>query len=123
MYIRIYLVPFNDSQLAIDIPDTALILSNEQFVPVQTAPSVTLIQQPVTSEFTPFNSAQLQETLTTAQTQELRICWREPEDVQQYPDTDVIEATDPTGGVCLCGITCMGTDLAFVQVYNVPVTA
>lgn len=118
-YIRLYLVPFNNVQQIIDVPDTALVLSNGDFVPVQVAQSVTLTGQPIDSEFIPFDASQMQEALTGAQTQDIRICWREPSDVQQYPDTDVEEATDPTGGVCVCLITCEGTKLTFVQVYNV----
>jgi hypothetical protein len=121
-YIRLYLVPFNGQQQILDVPSTSLILSNGQFVSVQVAPSVTLMGVPVQFNFTPFDQAQLSQVLEQAQTQELRICWREPEDIQQYPDTDVIMVTDPTGGQCLCGLTCSGTQLSYVQVYNVPVT-
>jgi len=120
-FIRLYLVPFNDQQQILDVSSMALILSDGQFVPVQTAPSVTLVGIPVTEVFTPFDSSQLPQTLTNQQTQELRICWREPVDVSQYPDTDVITANDPSGGVCQCGVTCLGPNISYVQVQNVTV--
>jgi hypothetical protein len=120
-FIRLYLVPFNDQQQVLDVPDTALILSDGQFLPVQTAPSVTLVGVPVTEVFTPFDPTQIPQTVTNQQTQELRICWREPEEVSQYPDTDVIVVTDPTGGMCICGVTCLGPNISYAQVQNVTV--
>lgn len=120
-YLRLYLVPFNGQQQVIDVPDSVLILSNGQFVLVQTAPTVTLVGVPVTDTYTPFNAQQMQETLVIQQTQELRICWREPIPTQQYPDNNVIEANDPSGGTCVCGITCSGPEITYVQVQNVTV--
>jgi hypothetical protein len=121
-FIRLYLVPFNGQQQILDVPSDALILSNGQFVLVQTAPSVTLYGVPVSEVFTPFNSSQTPVQLTNQQTQELRICWREPVDVQQYPDAEVIVVNDPSGGTCVCGITCVGANLTYVQVQNVEAT-
>jgi hypothetical protein len=121
-FTRLYLVPFNNVQQIIDVPNTDLILSNGKYVPVQVAPTVTLMGAAITENFTPFNPSQSEQVITGQQTQDIRICWREPSDIQQYPDTDVIEATDPSNGSCICGITCSGTDLSFVKVYNVPAT-
>ncbi len=40
--------------------------------------------------------------------------------VDPTPDDDtdpqIVSAPDPTGGVCICGLTCVGTDLRWVQV-------
>jgi hypothetical protein len=121
-YIRLYLVPFDGVQQILDVPSDALVLSDGQFVPVQIAPSITLLGVPVEYNFTPFDQSQLSQVLTQSQVQELRVCWREPEDMQQYPDTDLITAVDPTGGQCICGVSCLGTQLSYVQVINVPAT-
>jgi len=121
MFIRLYLVPFQDQQQIIDVPDNVLILSNGNFLPIQTAPSVTLVGALVTNTFVPFDASQLQETLVGQQTQELRVCWREPVSTQQYSDNGVIEVNDPTGGVCICGVTCLGPKITYVQVQNVTV--
>lgn len=119
-YIRLYLVPGVDgTQQVVDVPDNVTLLSNGNFMLAQNAPTLTVVGAPVTSNFTPFDPAQLQTTLTTQETQEIRICWREPSPTQTYPDTGVIEAQDPTDGVCLCGITCIGPQLSYVQVTNV----
>lgn len=118
-FIRVYLVPFDNKQQIIDIPDTALVLSNNQFVPVQVASSVTLVGVPISTSFTPFNSSQLPEVLNMSQTQDIRICWREPVTVQTNSDAQVIEVTDPTGGQCVCGITCQGTVITYVRVTDV----
>ena len=30
--------------------------------------------------------------------------------------TDVVQQADPTGGVCICGITCTGANIQCIQV-------
>lgn len=120
-YIRLYLVPTQPTaaQQVIDVDSTDLVLSQGQFVPVQNAPSITLVGTPVTSSFETFTSEDVTLSLETAQQQEVRVCWREPVGTDQFPNEDLIIAADPSDGVCVCGITCQGTDLAYVQVQNV----
>lgn len=48
-----------------------------------------------------------------------RVINTEPQSSVEYPNPNVIEAIDPTNGQCLCGITCLGTELAFVKVYSI----
>lgn len=121
-YTRLYLVPTNGVQQVIDIDSSDLVLSNGTFVPVQVAPTVTLVGSSYSSQFTPFSYTPVPAgglDLSMAQQQELRVCWREPVGIDNYPNEAVITATDPSGGVCQCGITCNGTDIAFAQVMNV----
>lgn len=122
-YIRLYLVPVNGQpQQVIDVDSTDLVLSEGAFLPVQSAPTVTLVGTSQTSEFTAFTSQPIpQGTLDLSNTpqQELRVCWREPVGTEQFPNEDLITQTDPSDGVCTCGVTCQGTNLSFVQVQNV----
>ena len=120
-YIRLYLVPTQPTatQQVIDVDSTLLVLSQGQFLPVQSAPTLTLVGTPTSSSFDPFTSAQLALTISTEQTQEIKVCWREPVGTDQFPNEDVITEVDPSGGTCVCGITCNGTDLAYVMVQNV----
>lgn len=119
-YTRLYLVPLNGVQQVIDVDSTDLVLSNGDFVPVQTAPSITLIGATYNSQFTPFGySPAPNSTLSQTQQDEIRVCWREPVGTDNFPNQNVIVQTDPSGGVCVCGVTCSGTDLNYVVVKNV----
>lgn len=122
-FIRLYLVPVNGQpQQVIDVDTTDLVLSDGAFLPVQSAPSVTLVGAPVTSAFTPFSPQPIPPgtlNLSNAQQQEIRVCWREPVGTDQFPNEELITNTDPSGGTCVCGVTCQGTNLSFVQVQNV----
>jgi hypothetical protein len=122
-YVRLYLVPAvaNANQQVIDVLSTDLVLSNGVFTPVQTAQSVTLTDQPSDTEFVPFNQAQIETALQGATTREVRVCWREPVDSDDNPSDAIILEPDPSNGVCVCGITCSGTDLSFVVVQDATV--
>jgi hypothetical protein len=101
-------------------------MSDGAFVPVQMAPSVTLVGATFTSKFTPFAYTPVPPgglNLSNTQQEEVRVCWREPVGEDDFPNQDLIVAEDPSGGVCICGITCRGTDIAYVQVQNVQETA
>jgi hypothetical protein len=122
-FIRLYLVPVNGQpQQVIDVDSTDLVMSDGAFLPVQSAPTVTLVGATFTSEFAPFAYQPIPPgtlNLSNTQLQEYRVCWREPVDTEQYPNENVITQVDPSGGQCVCGITCSGTNLSFVQVMNV----
>lgn len=124
-FIRLYLVPQDGVQQVIDVDATALVLSDGDFVPVQTASTVTLVGASYTSEFKPFAYTPIPPgglNLSNAQQQEIRVCWKEPVGTDEFPNQELITATDPSDGIWVCGITCLGTDLAYVQVQNVPPT-
>lgn len=120
-YVRLYLSPSNGTpQQVIDVDVEHLILSNGEFVNPQTASSITLSGAPFSVSFTPFESAPVSDQqLTMTYQDESRICWREPVGIDQYPNENVIIATDPSNGQCVCGITCAGTELTYVIVKNV----
>ena len=51
-----------------------------------------------------------------SETQELKISYRAPVDVQVYPDTEAIEHPDPTDGMGVYGITLNETRITFAPV-------
>jgi hypothetical protein len=121
-FIRLYLVPRNGAQQVIDVDATDLVLSRGDFVPPQTAQSVTLIGASFTSDFTPFAYSPVPPgglSLTNTQQEEYRVSWREPVGTDSFPNQELIAAIDPSGGQCVCGITCRGNEVAYVQVQNV----
>lgn len=118
-YVRLYLVPQGNTQPVIDVPLGNLVLSGGQFQHAQTAPTITLVEPSTSSQFQTGTEPSSLAALVTSQQQEVRICWREVVAQQTNPDTGVIEVPDPSGGNCVCGVTCLGPDLAYVQVQNI----
>jgi hypothetical protein len=121
-YVRLYLSPSNGTQQVIDVDVDHLILSNGVFVSPQTAKSITISRTTYAASYTTFGAAPVTEALTVAAQDEVSICWREPVGTDEYPNENVITAVDPSGGECVCGTTCAGTNLSYVVVQNVTST-
>jgi hypothetical protein len=121
-YVRLYLSPSNGTQQVIDVDVDHLILSNGVFVSPQTAKSITISRTTYAASYTTFGAAPVTEALTVAAQDEVSICWREPVGTDEYPHENVITAVDPSGGECVCGTTCAGTNLSYVVVQNVTST-
>lgn len=115
-FIRLYLVPVNGVQQVIDVDADDLVLSNQNFVHPQMATSVTLVGSTFDSTFTPFGPAPAALDLTQTQRQELRVCWKEPVGTDDFPNEEVVTVVDPSGGQCVCGITCSGNNLSYAVV-------
>jgi hypothetical protein len=121
-YVRLYLSPSNGIQQVIDVDVDHLILSNGVFTSPQTAKSITISRTTYAASYTTFGAAPVTEALTVAAQDEVSICWREPVGTDDYPNENVITAADPSGGECVCGTTCAGTNLSYVVVQNVTST-
>lgn len=117
MATRLYLVPINGQQMVLDVPDGDLVLSDGVFVSPETAPTVTVTKPNVSGCFIPFIDGSTMQTLDVMSTQELKVCWRETITTTSNPSPIVV--VDPSGGQCLCGITCWGPNLRYVQVVPV----
>jgi hypothetical protein len=119
-YVRLYLSPsIGNAQQVIDVDVDNLIFSNGAFVSPQTATSITISRTPYSASYETFGAFPVTEALTVLSQDEVGICWREPVGTDQYPNENVVTAVDPSGGVCVCGITCAGTQLSYVVVQNV----
>jgi hypothetical protein len=121
-YVRLYLSPSNGTQQVIDVDVDHLILSNGVFVSPQTAKTITISRTAYAASFATFGAAPVTEALTVSAQDEVSICWREPVGTDDYPNENVITAVDPSGGNCVCGMTCAGTNLSYVVVQNVTST-
>jgi hypothetical protein len=119
-FVRLYLACDQGTQQVIDVDVDHLILSNGKFVPPQTAQSITLSGATFSASFTPFAYApDPEQQLNMTYQEEFKVCWREPVGTDDFPNENVISAVDPSGGQCVCGITCDGTNLSYVRVMTV----
>jgi hypothetical protein len=119
-YTRLYLVPIaNQPQQVIDVDSSELILTGSGYVLPAVATDVVLLQSPVAGTFTPFETDGTPMDITSAVQRTVRVCWREPVDSQLYPNEEVEVAVDPSGGECVCLVTCNGTQITYAQVVNV----
>lgn len=115
--LRLYLTPYNGQQRVIDVDAQELIMSNGAFTYPGAAPSVTLVEGVTSSQFTTFGTDSAL-VLQNQNSREVRVCWREPVGTSEFPG-EVVQVPDPANGACVCGITCAGTNLAYVVVSNV----
>jgi hypothetical protein len=103
----------NGSQVHLDIADNTLVYNGAMFDEPQDAPYVKLFQVPVNAISLPFEG-QSQQLITDASVYAKVLSY----DLTSRPSTDpsVDAQPDPSGGTCLCFLTCQGTWLSYVQV-------
>ena len=115
----------NGTSAIMDVADGYLVLDADyDFVQPKVGTYITLLIGPNGASFTTF-AAQLEQELTglvdalNLQVTQYYLCKITDIDATPTPTTDpqIIAAPDPTGGVCVCGITCWGPNLKYVQVY------
>lgn len=112
--LRLYMTPNSGSQLVLDVDADDLVLSGSEYVRPQLAQSVTIVKPSTPNwSFQPFAQT-VPLDLSMTQTEQVRVCWREPVDDAINPAP--IAVPDPAGGNCICGITCSGTKIAYAQV-------
>jgi hypothetical protein len=105
-------------QVYLAMPDHSLVFDGQNFVRPQDAKYVALISTFTTGPFTV--PSEWPETQTINQ---VALTWpnmilAQVIDANSPPITgnDLITVTDPHDGACVCGISCFGTELQFVQV-------
>lgn len=112
--LRLYMTPNQGNQLVLDVDADDLVLSGQEYVRPQLAQSITIVKPSSPNwSFQPFAQTTPVD-LSTFQTEQVRVCWREPVDTAENPSP--ISIADPADGVCICGITCSGTKLAYAKV-------
>jgi hypothetical protein len=116
---RLRTVRIGNQQLTLDVPSGELVLYDGVFVDPSTAPAITLAAVDVDASFTPFGKTTA-EPLTIKQQRQVAICSAEDIPDSEVQPSPIVIAPDPSDGECICGITCAGTNLRYVQV--VPVT-
>lgn len=115
--LRLYMTPSKGNQLVLDVPANDLVLSGHEYVQPQLAESITIVKPNTPNwSFQPFDAG-TPLNLSTLQTEQVRVCWREPVTVATNPAP--IAVVDPANGVCICGITCSGTKIAYAKVHTI----
>lgn len=115
--LRLYMTPSKGNQLVLDVDADDLVLSGQEYVRPQVAQSITIVKPNSPNwSFQPFEQTTPID-LSNHQTEQVRVCWREPVDVAENPAP--IAVVDPAGGACVCGITCSGTKIAYAKVQTI----
>lgn len=104
-------------QIALDVADGFLVFDGREFVNPQYLSYIELYTLPVTALSAEHRNITLA-LETSVRIRALVIS----KNSTSVPVTDpaVIAEPDPTGGECICGLTCKGTDLRFVTVTTEP---
>lgn len=115
--LRLYMTPRNGNQLVLDVDADDMVLSGQEYVRPQLAQSITIVKPNSPNwSFQPFASS-VPIDLSSFQTEQVRVCWREPVDEAVNPAP--IAVPDPADGECVCGITCSGTKIAYAKVQTI----
>ncbi len=112
---------YKGTQVILKVDDGYLVFDGQEFVYPQDAKYVMLVTQPTNVVYntpTPVEYDQfvqyVQLTMRNKWVAKV-ISWSA---TTPTGDPDVVEASDPLDGECLCGITCLGTNLSYVRVYE-----
>jgi hypothetical protein len=112
MIITVLLPSGNTATL--DVADNVLVFDGSEFLTPKTGSYVMLYALDVAALSMPFKDVAAQPLLAAVKIRSI---------VKSVDNTSVlvtdpllVAAPDPSGGLCICGITCAGTDLAFVKV-------
>ncbi|MNX96909.1 hypothetical protein D3C86_1292510 [compost metagenome] len=102
---------------AVDIPDGYLVQdANGDYVPPERATAVLTYTATVDHPFTPFVDGGVPTILGVPQSFIYGVCRTEEVPVVEFPDDTIPIIPDPTGGQCICFVTCAGTNISYVKV-------
>lgn len=109
---------YNGQQVYLGLPDNSLVFNGSEFVRPQDAEFVAIVETVTAGPVTvpppwPETQTLYQAALTWTN---LWLCTVIDVDSASIDDTDVVVINDPNNGACVCGISCAGTDLQYVQV-------
>lgn len=93
--------------------DGMLVFDGSEFVSPQSLKYVELYGVPVSAYSTPYKEVPAQ-VLSTATRIRALVLGTDP--TAAPLDPSIVSAMDPSGGQCICGLTCNGTELRFVAV-------
>lgn len=103
------------TEVALDIADGTLVYDGQAFVEPANATYVGLYSVPVDAVSAEHRNVSGGAITTYQSYRCLVLSWDSETDLTTDPR--VIVQIDPTGGECVCGITCTGTEIRYAQVY------
>lgn len=114
---------FKNQQVLLNVPTGNLVFDGSTFLPPEEAKYVQLVQQSDVANFSfPRTDYPEQSALSNPIPLELftgflcKVIQITSQD-DATPD-DILNVADPTGGVCICGVTCQGNKIVLVPVTN-----
>lgn len=118
---RITLIDVNGEVFYVDIPDGELVLTPDgEFVSPDEARFILTITKFVTEgEFYPLIENTELVNMLIGSRFSYKVLGVSETPVVENPDPSIVTVLDPTGGECICGITCLGPKLSYVKVYPV----
>lgn len=98
----------------LDVPADHLILSGQDWVLPGSADYITVRAAPVAYTYKPWRLTSLAELEATQTVKAKVLNARVVSAVEHVLPVDLV--ADPTDGQCICGVTCLGPNLRYVQV-------
>lgn len=110
---------YKDAQALVNVPDGSLVFDGKEFVNPAKANYVALV-------YTTQVDAVLQYPVAPGKTMNESLSWVNQllckvigiHSLDTEFPTDVIAVPEPADGMCVCGVTCTGTEIQQVQVYQ-----
>ncbi len=102
-------------QVVMNVADNTLVYDGQNFVAPEDAKYVMLYAVPITAMNLPFQYPAIQ-FQTSAANKCAVLAYNGTSEPSTSPE--VVHVDDPSLGMCICGITCQGVNLAYVKVTN-----
>jgi hypothetical protein len=97
----------------LDVADNVLVFNGEAYVQPSQALYLDLYTLPVAAVSAPILG--LSQALSALVSIRAKVLSLDPT-IVPYTDPSIVQAPDPSGGMCVCGVTCSGTDIRFAVV-------
>lgn len=102
---------------AVDIPGGYLVQDADgDYVPPDAATSVLTYSATLAHPYTPFVDGGVPIVIDVPQSFIYGVCRTEEIPAVEFPDDTIPIIPDPTGGNCICFVTCEGTNISYVKV-------
>lgn len=108
---------WNGKQVYLGLPSNSLVFDGNKFVPPDQAKYVAIVETATVSGDSPPLWPESQSLVQVGLTwKNVWLCRVIATNQQTLTSLDVVAINDPNNGACVCGVTCVGTELQYVQV-------